>query len=118
MADFYDFDKFQLKPHFDDFGNLKGFTQKDFLGNKSYFDKNMKYKGLKVKDSISGKSEYYDASYKFLGKTTDFKGPNFLKSDGTFGYTPKMFDIKDPNFHSDIHKHFSGFRANLLNKIY
>lgn len=110
------FDDFQFKPHFDNDGNLKGFTQKDFMGKK-YFDEDGNYKGQSVKN-FNNKSDYFDSNNKYLGSSIDkINNYNFLKSDGSFGHTPKMFELKDPNFHKNVHDHFSKIRSDLLNKI-
>jgi len=112
------FDDFHFKPHFDHDGHLKGFTQKDFFGKKQYFDNDGKFKGYKFKNHFTNKSDYYDSSNKHLGSSIHkINGHDFLKSDGTLGHTPKMFELKDPNFHKNVHDYFSNQRAHLITKI-
>ena len=119
MSDIYNFDDFQFKPVFNKIGELKGFTQKVF-DQKHYYGKDGNYKWYKVKNDITNKSDYYDSSNGYLGssiKKLNDMDYGFIKSDGTLGHTPKMFDLKDPNFHNNVHSHFSKYRANLLSKL-
>jgi len=114
------FDDF-MKPHFSKNGDLLGFTTKDFSGSKSYFGDDGDYKGKKIKNPFTKGSTYHGSSNNHLGDTLpDIKldSGNFLKPDGSFGHTPDMFKIKDPNFHNDVNKHFNSIRSNLLTKIY
>ncbi|MCX7612118.1 MAG: hypothetical protein N2043_11085 [Ignavibacterium sp.] len=110
------FDDFQFKPHFDNQGNLKGFTLKDIVGKK-YFDENGNYKGQSIKN-FNNKSDYFDSNNKYLGSSIDeINNKGFLKADGSISSTPKMFELKDPNFHKNIHEHFQNYRSGLLKKI-
>jgi len=113
------FDSFQFKPHFNDHGELKGFTSKDVLGQKHYFDNDGSYKGHKIKNVITHGSDYFDSTNKFMGGThpNAFDSDHFIKPDGSFGSPPKMFELKDPNFHDNVHQHFKSIRADLIGKI-
>lgn len=112
------FHDFHFKPHFDHDGQLKGFTQNDYAGNKHYFDQNGGFEGMKIKNHITDHSDYYDSSNKHLGTSIDnVHGHDFIKGDGTFGHHPKMFELKDPNFHTNVHNHFSSHRDNMLSQI-
>lgn len=112
------FDDFQFKPHFGHDGDLKGFTQTDFNGHKHYFDDSGAYKGVKIKNDFTGGSDYFDSGNHHLGHTIkDINNHDFMNADGSLGHTPKMFDIKDPNFHNAVHDHFSNYRSNLLSQI-
>jgi hypothetical protein len=112
------FHDFQFNPHFDHDGHLSGYTQKDMFGDKHYFGNEGHSTGHAVKDPFTHHSDYYDSNNKHIGHNIkDINGHDFLKSDGSLGHTPKMFELKDPNFHNDVHNHFSSYRAHLLGKI-
>ncbi len=88
------------------------------MGNKSYYDSDSTYKGVKIKDPFTDKSKYYDSNNKYMGESIHkFDGHGFMKASGDLGHTPKMFEIKDPSFHKNVHDHFTKFRSGLLNNI-
>jgi len=118
MADLFHYNDFQLTPHFDHNNHLTGFTQKDMFGHKQYFGEDGHYQGHADKNPFTHHSDYYDASNKHLGVSTgNINGHDFIHADGSLGHTPKMFELKDPNFHHDVHAHYDNYRSNLLQKI-
>jgi len=112
------FHDFQFKPHFDHDNHLTGFTKKDMFGSKHYFGEDGHPTGHSSKNPFTHHSDYFDASNKPLGDSiNEINGHDFQKFDGSLGHTPKMFELKDPNFHNDVHNHFSNYRSGLLSHI-